>query len=224
MMAVVAIMAVTTACARKLTLSETRTGPELNAADASTSAQQTTEQRQPAQNSPGSGELVSFVLGAQKASIFGGESWKDPIGTQIGANLPVLKINKSVSLRVEANISMQGAKWEEFALKGRTNLLYFNAPLVVRYQIESGFFGEAGLQPGFLLRAKDKYEGTTDDYMDHMNRFDLSIPLEVGYMFKNSVGVGLRVIPGLNDITKDEEEKDRNFVVALRGIYTFIKK
>ncbi len=64
----------------------------------------------------------------------------------------------------------------------------------------------------------------TDDYMDHMNRFDLSIPLGFGYEFMNNFGVGLRVIPGINDISKDADEKDSNFVVALRGTYTFRKK
>jgi len=167
---------------------------------------------------------VSALLGAQKSSILGSESWKDPVGFQVGAIVPVLNIGKSMSLRVEANLSMQGARWEYPDLDGRTNLLYINAPLVVRYQTTSGLFGEAGLQPGLLLSAKDKYEGTKDNYMDHMNKFDLSIPLGVGYEFKNNFGVGLRVIPGLTDITKDEDEKDSNFVVVLRGTYTFLKK
>lgn len=167
---------------------------------------------------------IDLVLGLTKSSIVGSPSWQDPIGFQVGAIVPVLKINDMISLRAEANLSLQGAKWEEYDLSGRTNLMYINLPVVLRYQIESGFFGEAGLQPGLLLSAKDKYEGTTDDYMDHMNKFDLSIPIEVGYEFKNNFGVGLRVIPGINDITKDADDKDRNLVFALRGTYKLGKK
>jgi len=162
---------------------------------------------------------VDVVLGLLKTSIIGSESWQDPIGLQVGAIVPVANINDMLSFRAEANLSMQGAKWEEYSLSGRTNLLYINIPLVIRYQTESGFFGEAGIQPGLLLSAKDKYEDVTESYMDHMNALDISIPLGVGYEFKNNFGIGFRVIPGINDITKDEDDTDRNLVFALRGTY-----
>ena len=162
---------------------------------------------------------VDVVLGLLKTSIIGSESWQDPIGIQVGAIVPISNINDMLSFRAEANLSMQGAKWEEYSLSGRTNLLYINIPLVIRYQTESGFFGEAGIQPGLLLSAKDKYEDVTESYMDHMNALDISIPLGVGYEFKNNFGIGFRVIPGINDITKDEDDTDRNLVFALRGTY-----
>jgi len=166
----------------------------------------------------------SVVIGLQKCSITGSDSWKDPIGFHAGVIIPVANLNEMIGFRAEANLSAQGARWEEFDLKGRTNLLYINVPLVLRYQTENGFFGEAGVQPGFLLSAKDKYEGKTDNYIDHMNKFDLSIPLGIGYEFENNFGVCLRVIPGINDITKDEDDLDRNLVFALRGTYTFRSK
>ena len=41
----------------------------------------------------------------------------------------------------------------------------------------------------------------------------------------NNFRVGLRVIPGVTNVNKgDYAYKDRNFVVALRGTYTFQKK
>ena len=46
----------------------------------------------------------------------------------------------------------------------------------------------------------------------------------VGYESKNNFGVGLRVIPGLININTEGTAKDRNFLVALRGTYTFGKK
>jgi hypothetical protein len=71
---------------------------------------------------------IDVVLGLTKSSITGGESWKDPIGVQLGAIIPVYNINESMSVRVEANLSMQGAKWEESVYSGRLNLLYINVP------------------------------------------------------------------------------------------------
>jgi hypothetical protein len=165
----------------------------------------------------------AVVLGIQKSSITGSDSWKDPIGMQVGIIVPFLDISEALSLRAEASLSMQGAKWEGDGYDGRTNLLYINVPVVVRYQLPGGFFGEAGLQPGLLVSARDKYDDYTDSYMDYMNKFDLSIPVGIGYEFGNNIGVGLRVIPGITDITEDSDDKDHNLVFALRVTYTFNK-
>lgn len=156
-----------------------------------------------------------------KSAILGAESWKDPLGFQAGADFPVTFITNPLSLRAGAMVSLQGASWQEGTLEGRTNLFYAYIPIILRYQHSSGFYGEAGLQPGLLLCAKDKYQGITDNYMDYMNRFDLSVPVVIGYKFKNNIGVNLRVIPGLNDITKDKDVKDRNFVMGLGVSYTW---
>jgi len=162
-----------------------------------------------------------FMYAFTKSSIHGGESWNDPVGFQAGASMPVIKFNEPMSLKAGALVSLQGAKWEENNLKGKTSLWYLYIPVVARYQAKNGFFGEAGLQPGFLISAKDKYEGKSENFMDQMNKFDLSIPLVIGYEFKNNIGLNLRVIPGLNDITKDTDEADRNFVMGLGVTYTF---
>jgi len=177
----------------------------------------------------------SAVAGISKSSIVGeSESWKDPVGGMGGVIVTFAKIlNESLWFRAELNLSMQGAKWEEEnagmgVISGRVNLLYLNLPVVARYQHESGFFGELGIQPGFLLSAKDKYEGTSEDYKDYVNAFDFGIPIGIGYEFKNNLGVGLRVVPGITNINKDPDgestAKDRNLVAALRVTYAFKKK
>jgi hypothetical protein len=171
----------------------------------------------------------SVVAGISKSSIVGeSDSWKDPIGGQAGVIVSLSNFGESMSFKAEANISMQGAKWEEnitgAMIEGRTNLLYLNVPLVIRYRFKNGIFAEAGVQPGLLLMAKDKYSGQTDDYMDYVNKFDLSIPFGIGYEFRKNFAAGLRVIPGITNINAESSAKDRNFVVALRGIYTFEKR
>jgi hypothetical protein len=166
----------------------------------------------------------SVVFGFQKSSITGeSESWKDPFGIQGGIILPMPEINESMCIRVELNGSMQGAKWVEGELNGRVNLLYINAPVVLRYQTTGGFFGEAGIQPGVLLSAKDKYNGGSYDYKDEVNTLDFGIPFGIGYEFDYNFSLGLRVIQGLSNINKDSDAKDHNFVVVLRGTYAFKK-
>jgi hypothetical protein len=172
----------------------------------------------------------SVVAGISKSSIYGdSESYKDPVGGMAGVIVNFAKIyDESLSFRAELNISMQGAKWEddygEGLIKGSTNLLYLNLPIVARYQFKYGFFCEIGVQPGFLLSAKDKSEGTSVDVKDYLNKFDFGIPLGVGYEFKNNLGIGIRVVPGLANINEDATAKDHNLVATLRMTYTFKKK
>ena len=155
-------------------------------------------------------------------------SWSGAFGLQGGAEA-LLPFNSDFPITAWAgfNVSMQGARYEadygEGLYEGVTRLWYLNLPLTARYPFGNGFYGEAGLQPGILLSAKDKLGGESTVYRDSVKTFDLGIPLGVGYDFPNNFGVGLRVTPGLLNINKGEmtENRDRNFVVALRGTYTF---
>ena len=163
---------------------------------------------------------ITGFVSITKHTVYGNDKWYDPVGLQAGVIYPFYRINDKIDLRAEANLSMQGAKWEGTDTKGRTNLLYINAPVVARYQFDFGFFAEAGIQPGFLVSAK-KYEGTVDNIIVNMRKIDLSFPLGIGYEFKSNFGVGLRVIPGITDITRYAAGNDRNLVIALRGTYNF---
>ena len=174
---------------------------------------------------------ISVDAGVQGTGI-GGEStsYSPAIGAQAGVSLPVACFCDFWSLRLGLVGSLQGAAWEddwgEGLIKGRTNLFYTNFPLVLRYQFNNGFYGEAGVQPGILLSAKDKYEGVSEDWMDYFKKFDFGIPFGVGYAFDNNIDVGVRVIPGVSNINESEYDsyKDRNFVVGFKATYTFKKK
>ncbi len=157
------------------------------------------------------------------------DSWTGAFGFQGGVEA-LIPFNCNIPLTTWAgfNVSMQGAGWEEDwgegLIKGTTRLWYLNLPLTSRYQFSQNFYGEIGLQPGFLLSAKDNYDGESDDWSDYFKTFDLGIPLGVGYDFPNNFGVGLRVTPGVLNINASEyadDYKNRNFTVALRGTYTF---
>jgi hypothetical protein len=164
------------------------------------------------------------VIGIQVPRITGETDTWYPVKFQGGVIVPVVKINGKLSIRFEANLSMQGSKWDDSGQKGKTDVLYINAPLVVRYRDISGFFGEAGIQPGYLLRAKAKVGGETFDSYNDLKKFDIAIPVGIGYEFKNNIGIGLRVIPGLLTVSKTETGTDHNLVIALRGTYTFKEK
>lgn len=166
---------------------------------------------------------ITGFSGIVRHTIYGSEKWEDPLGIQVGVIYPFYSINHFLDLRGEVNFTMQGAKWIESDTKGRTNLIYINTPIVLRYQTDFGLFAEGGLQTGFLISAR-KYEGTVDNYMVNMRKIDLSIPIGIGFEFKNNFGVGLRMITGLTDISRYSASNDRNLVLALRGTYTFRMK
>ena len=159
------------------------------------------------------------------------KSFSNAIGAQGGVAFNAYDNFKvPVALRAGLNVSMQGAKYEDDygagLIDGMTRLTYLNIPLVGRYSLPSGFYGEAGLQPGFLLAAKDKFEDQSYDYRDWIKSFDLSIPISVGYEFPNNIGVGVIFVPGVTDINKSEYDSGtiRNMVLGLRVSYTFLEK
>lgn len=173
---------------------------------------------------------TSVYVGGVNSRIIGqSDSWRDAYGLQGGLALHVIECSDiPVSILTEVNVSMQGARyeddWGEGLVEGLTRLVYLNIPLLVRYQLPNGFFGEVGLQPGILLSAKDKYSGESYDYREWVNTFDLGIPLAVGYNFENNFGIRLRVVPGITNVNSGGDvSRDHNFLVGLGATYTLEK-
>ncbi|WP_462220342.1 porin family protein [Ferruginibacter sp.] len=173
---------------------------------------------------------IDFLAGAIYSNKSGNYPNYNPVlGMLIGVQTQVISLSDYVGLGIGINYSMQGGKYESsdyvpggnYSTTSRTSRLsYLNFPVMVRYQRQrAGFFAEAGVQPGLLLSAKDK--GTnTNDIKDEIKKFDVGIPIGVGYKFKNKIGVGLRLTPGLININKDEQYKNRNMVASMRASYT----
>ena len=121
----------------------------------------------------------------------------------------------------EANVSSEGSKYEDVLVSGKVVLTYLNVPLVAQFRDPLGFYAEAGVQPGFLLSAKDKYNGSSYDFKDNVNSFDFGIPLGIGYIFQKKLGINLRYILGVSNINNADNAKDHNRVWALRLFYVF---
>ena len=170
-------------------------------------------------------------LGPVHSRIVGeSDSWSGAFGMQggVSAHIP-FNCTLPITAWAGANVTMQGAAWEDSwdgeTFEGTTRLWYLNIPLTGRYQFQNGLYAEAGIQPGFLLSAKDNYDGESVDWKEYVNTFDLGIPLGIGYDFENNFGLNLRAVPGILNINEgDYGNKDRNLVVSLTGTYTFPKK
>ena len=177
--------------------------------------------------------------GANFSSITGSNSNNNGtlVGGQVGAGINVMDFSQILSLRAEAAFSMQGGKYKgssgsSYSSSGHTRLDYINVPIFCRYQNPGGFYGELGVQPGFLISAKETYSSGssngTNDVKSQMNGFDFGIPIGAGYRFKNRIGVGFRVVPGVTNIRKNESTsgysynyKEHNLVATVRASYSF---
>lgn len=90
------------------------------------------------------------------------------------------------------------------------NLDYLNIPVLFNYYIIPGLAVKAGVQPGFLVRAK--YDD--EDIKDLYKKVDFSIPIGVSYEFSDFV-VDARYNLGLTKIYDIGDAKCYNSVIQL---------
>ena len=111
--------------------------------------------------------------------------------------------------------SMQGCKADEG--DGKMNLEYLNVPILANYYVMPGLAIKAGIQPGFLMSAKDN-DG--DSFKDEMEKVDISIPVGASYEFEDFV-VDARYNFGLTKGNKHGDKSHKNSVFMLTIGYKF---
>lgn len=122
---------------------------------------------------------------------------------------------ENFSLTAGLIYSMQGSKEDKG--DGKDKLDYLNIPILANYYVMKGLAIKAGIQPGFLMSAKDE-DG--DSFKDDCNTFDLSIPLGVSYEYQNFV-IDARYNLGLTKINKNGDKSRKNSVFMFTLGYKF---
>jgi hypothetical protein len=155
----------------------------------------------------------------------GGVDWYPKLGVQIGVATNITDINKKFSLRTEVNASYQGARYEDItnSVTGSIDLLYTYLPLIVKYKRDSGIFGEAGFQPGLIISARDRIDGSATYFSDYVENLDFGITGGLGYEFNDKISIALMGYLGFINISEARTDAKNNTVVALRGTYTLKK-
>ena len=110
--------------------------------------------------------------------------------------------------------SMQGYKAEGADKKSAMD--YINIPILAQYYVVKGLAIKAGVQPGFLVRAK--HDG--ESFSDECKKFDFSIPVGLSYEYQNFV-LDARYNIGLTKTMKDASEKTKNSVIQITLGYKF---
>lgn len=121
--------------------------------------------------------------------------------------------------------SMEGSKNKDNS-DLKTNLDYINVPILANAYLFKGFAVKVGVQPGFLVRAKEKYSNggiTVDgDIKDACNKFQLSIPIGLSYEYADFV-FDARYNWGLTNTFKNDnsDKKSHNSVFMFTLGYKF---
>ena len=146
-------------------------------------------------------------------------------------------LSEKFSVAAGVLYSLQGCDYGEYKLKinGETvsgydknqyNLGYLNIPIVANFYFAKGWAIKAGVQPGFLLSAKNKVDGVgatpsvNDDIKDTFKSFDLSIPLGLSYEYEKVV-FDARYNLGVTKVNKEGDLSCKNSVVQFTVGYKF---
>ena len=146
------------------------------------------------------------------------EGVKSLVGFHVGGFAQV-PLAAKFTFQPEVVYSAQGAK--EDGGDGKNNLGYINVPLMFKYAIAEKFNVEAGPQIGFLISAKEKYNGNSYDIKDQLNSVDFSIGLGASYDFTQNLSADVRYNAGVSNIAKESDSKIRNGVFQIGLGYKF---
>ena len=119
--------------------------------------------------------------------------------------------------------------------KSKVDLSYLQIPILANVYLFKGFAVKAGVQPAFLLSAKDKTDisstvkntKTTTDVKEYFNTFDFSIPVGVSYEFTNGLMIDARYNIGVTDVVKsgttfaNSGKSGKNSVIQISLGYKF---
>ena len=108
------------------------------------------------------------------------------------------------ALSADVLYSRQGTKGE--GVKVKTDNL--NIPILANFYLVKGLAVKAGIQPGFLLKAKNK-------------KADVAVPVGVSYLFNCGLILDARYNIGLTSLAKDKDIVTRNSVFAVTAGWRF---
>lgn len=171
------------------------------------------------------------VKGSANFYKFGGsdggdiEDQKMKVGFNAGgiANIP---LSEMFSIQPELLYSNQGTAQKVGGETLSWNLNYINVPVMAQYNNPSGFYAETGPEFGFLMSAKAKFDGESEDIKEFFSGFNFSWGIGAGYKLPSGLGFGARYNQGITTISDDSDTKVTNngFTVGLFYMFGGSKK
>ncbi len=139
--------------------------------------------------------------------------------------------NKLVGLSFGVLYSQEGQKLKDYTAeyKGYTcgitnekaNLDYINIPILANFYVAKGLAVKAGVQPGFKVSAKHKFDVTALGFsesvegdLEDVNSVNFSIPVGISYEYAN-VCLDARYNIGVSHVWKDGNSNSQVFQLTL---------
>jgi len=134
--------------------------------------------------------------------------------------------DSGVGFSADLLYSGEGAKLKAGGVTGTESSNYINIPILLNYYVGgSGFAIKAGIQPGFLMSVKTKYEGggqsQSVDTKDEYKSADFSIPVGISYLFKAGIILDARYNIGVANVSAIDGIKGRNNYASITLGYRF---
>lgn len=149
-------------------------------------------------------EEVRFGLkvGANFATLTGDtENVKSRTSLHFGGVVEI-PISENFSVQPEILYSSQGAK--DSNSDDELKLDYLNIPVLAKFYVAHGLSIEAGPQIGFLLSAKEEFDGESEDIKDFIKGTDFGLSLGIGCRMATGLNFGARYNIGLSDIPEGD--------------------
>ncbi len=140
------------------------------------------------------------------------------------------QINNWLGVSAGILYTQEGTKVKD--VDDKLNTEYINIPVMAKFYVTKGLSLNAGLQLGFMTKAKEKYTNggisIDRDVKYACNKTDFSIPLSIAYEFENGLAFEARYTGGLTNVIKKEDlgvstrwDDNKNEVFMLTVGYKF---
>ena len=133
-------------------------------------------------------------------------------------------ISNKFAIQPEVLYSAQGTELEFEGISGDLKLDYITIPVMAKYYVADAFSLELGPQIGFLVSAKAKSGGESEDVKDELKSTDVSLNFGLGYDITQNFMIGARYSLGLTRL-QDElipgEDESKNSVFQISVGYKF---
>jgi hypothetical protein len=135
-------------------------------------------------------------------------------------------VSETFGIQPELLYNSVGSKFDIAGADYVYQLDYVTLPIMLRYNPVPIFNIHLGPQFGFLMSAKAKYDGDSEDIKDGYKGLDLGAGIGLGVDLPMGLGLSARYVIGLSNIAEeaDAEESLKNNTVQLAVSYKLFGK
>ena len=126
------------------------------------------------------------------------------------------QINDWFGLAAGVMYQQKGSKdknWDDV----KYNTEYIDIPVMAKFYVTKGLSINAGLQPGFLTKAKFKYDGAEIDIKDDLNSFSFEVPVSIAYELPMGLVIEARYNFGATNVGKDFDYSNKTYAKSLEN-------